>query len=213
DNPMGSWHDAGAVMDFVAALPKGCLLCLDEAYGEFAPEGTLPPIDTADPRLIRFRTFSKAHGLAGIRLGYAIATPEVATAFDRVRNHFGVNRMAQAAGVAALEDDEHLSEVIAATDAARTRIGVIAAANGLTALPSATNFVAVDCGRDGDFARAVLAALLDEGLFVRMPGIAPLDRCIRIGCGTEEDLSALEAALPRALAQAASRSASLTTAE
>ncbi|MEL7139904.1 MAG: aminotransferase class I/II-fold pyridoxal phosphate-dependent enzyme, partial [Pseudomonadota bacterium] len=160
-----------------------------------------------------FRTFSKAHGLAGIRLGYAIATPEISTAFDRVRNHFGVNRMAQAAGVAALEDDEHLSEVIAATDAARTRIGDIAAANGLTALPSATNFVAVDCGRDGDFARAVLAALLDEGLFVRMPGIAPLDRCIRIGCGTEEDLSALEAALPRALAQAASPSASLTTAE
>ncbi|MEO1724326.1 MAG: pyridoxal phosphate-dependent aminotransferase [Pseudomonadota bacterium] len=213
DNPMGSWHGAGAIMDFVAALPKGCLLCLDEAYGEFAPEGTLPPIDTSDSRLIRFRTFSKAHGLAGIRLGYAIATPEIATAFDRVRNHFGVNRMAQAAGVAALEDDEHLSEVIAATDAARTRIGDIAAANGLTALPSATNFVAVDCGRDGDFARAVLAALLDEGLFVRMPGIAPLDRCIRIGCGTEEDLSALEAALPRALAQAASPSASLTTAE
>ncbi|MEM8761462.1 MAG: aminotransferase class I/II-fold pyridoxal phosphate-dependent enzyme, partial [Pseudomonadota bacterium] len=150
---------------------------------------------------------------AGIRLGYAITTPEIASAFDRVRNHFGVNRMAQAAGVAALEDDVHLSKVIAATDAARTRIGGIAAANGLTALPSATNFVAVDCGRDGDFARAVLAALLDEGLFVRMPGIAPLDRCIRIGCGTEEDLSALEAALPRALAQAASPSASLTTAE
>ncbi|MEO0426599.1 MAG: pyridoxal phosphate-dependent aminotransferase [Pseudomonadota bacterium] len=213
DNPMGSWHGAGAIMDFVAALPEGCLLCLDEAYGEFAPEGTLPPIDTSDSRLIRFRTFSKAHGLAGIRLGYAITTPEIAAAFDRVCNHFGVNRMAQAAGVAALEDDAHLSEVIAATDAARTRIGDIAAANGLTALPSATNFVAVDCGRDGDFARAVLAALLDEGLFVRMPGIAPLDRCIRIGCGTEEDLSALEAALPRALAQAASPSASLTTAE
>ncbi|MEO1274626.1 MAG: pyridoxal phosphate-dependent aminotransferase [Pseudomonadota bacterium] len=203
DNPMGSWHDAEALMAFLDTLPEGCLLCLDEAYGEFAPAGTLPPLDATDPRLIRFRTFSKAHGLAGLRLGYAIATPETAGAFDRVRNHFGVNRIAQAAGLAALEDSAHLAHVVAATDAARTQIGAIARDNGLVALPSATNFVAVDCGRDGDFARRVLAALLAEGIFVRMPGIAPLDRCIRIGCGTSADMAALEAALPRALAAAA----------
>ncbi|MEL6766384.1 MAG: pyridoxal phosphate-dependent aminotransferase [Pseudomonadota bacterium] len=203
DNPMGSWHGADAIMAFIDALPEGCLLCLDEAYGEFAPAGTLPPLDPSDPRLIRFRTFSKAHGLAGLRLGYAIATPENAAAFERVRNHFGVNRIAQAAGLAALADSAHLAHVVAATDAARTQIRAIAAANGLTALPSATNFVAVDCGRDGDFARRVLAALLAEGIFVRMPGIAPLDRCIRIGCGTAADMAALEAALPRALATAA----------
>ncbi|MEM7498483.1 MAG: pyridoxal phosphate-dependent aminotransferase [Pseudomonadota bacterium] len=203
DNPMGSWHSAEAVMRFVDALPEGCLLCLDEAYGEFAPEGTLPPLDPSDPRLIRFRTFSKAYGLAGLRIGYAVATPETAAAFDRVRNHFGVNRLAQAAARAALGDGTHLEAVCAATEASRTRIVAIASANDLTALPSATNFVAVDCGRDGAFARAVLDALIKDGIFVRMPGIAPLDRCIRIGCGTEGDLALLEAALPRALDRAA----------
>ena len=65
DNPMGSWHGADRVLRLLDALPPGCLLVLDEAYIEFAPEGTAPPLDPADPRLIRFRTFSKAHGLAG----------------------------------------------------------------------------------------------------------------------------------------------------
>ena len=73
---------------------------------------------------------------------------------------------------------------------------------GLTALPSATNFVAVDCGGDGDFARAVLASLVERDIFVRMPGVAPLDRCIRISAGPEAEMAYLEAALPLALADA-----------
>ena len=86
---------------------------------------------------------------------------------------------------------------------ARSRIDAIALENGLTTLPSATNFVAVDCGKDGAFARRVLAGLLDQGIFVRMPGVAPQDRCIRIGCGTEAELDAFAMALPKALADAA----------
>jgi histidinol-phosphate aminotransferase len=112
--------------------------------------------------------------------------------------------MAQAAALAAVEDQDHLASVRARVAAARDRIGEIAAANGLGCLPSATNFVAVDCGADGDFARRVLAELLRRDIFVRMPGIAPLDRCIRVGAGLPADLDLLAAALPEALAAARS---------
>jgi histidinol-phosphate aminotransferase len=202
DNPMGTRHGAATIQRMIDAMPEDALLCLDEAYIEFAPEGSAPAWDVSDPRVIRFRTFSKAHGMAGLRIGYAIAAPEVAAAFDRVRNHFGVTRMAQLAAVAALEDHAHLAEVQAQVAAARNRIGEIATANGLRCLESATNFVAVDCGADGAFARRVLAELLKRDIFVRMPGIAPLDRCIRISAGTAGDLDLLASALPEALAAA-----------
>ena len=81
----------------------------------------------------------------------------------------------------------------------RARIAGIAAANGLAALPSATNFVAIDCGRDGAFARRVLEALTARGIFVRKPFVAPQDRCIRVTVGRPADLDAFAAALPRAL--------------
>ncbi|MHA1528304.1 MAG: pyridoxal phosphate-dependent aminotransferase, partial [Alphaproteobacteria bacterium] len=173
DNPMGTWAPAGRISRLIEAMPDGCLLCLDEAYIEFAPESAVPAWDTSDPRVIRFRTFSKAYGLAGLRIGYAIAAPETAAAFNRVRNHFGVSRMAQIAALAALTDEAHLASVQAGVVAARIRIGEIAAASGLACLPSATNFVAIDCGSDGDFARRVLAGLLARDIFVRMPGTAP----------------------------------------
>ena len=204
DNPMGSWHDAGTISGMIARVPPGCVLCLDEAYADLAPAGAIPPLDVADARVIRMRTFSKAHGLAGLRVGYAIGHAELVSAFDRVRNHFGLGRVAQAGAIAALADTAWLAEVQARVAQSRDAIAAIAAENGLVALPSATNFVAVDCGRDGAFARAVLAGLLAEGVFVRMPGVAPLDRCIRISCGTAADMDALRAALPKVLARARS---------
>jgi histidinol-phosphate aminotransferase len=202
DNPMGTWHGAARIAVLLAALPAGCVLCLDEAYAEFAPQGTAPAWDTDDPRLVRFRTFSKAHGLAGLRVAWAVAHPEIAAGFDRIRNHFGVNRMAQAAALAALADSGHLARVRAEVDRARERICGIARANGLAPVPSAANFVAVDCGGDGAFARRVLEGLLARGIFVRMPGVAPLDRCIRVTCGPEAEMAAFAEALPGALAAA-----------
>jgi histidinol-phosphate aminotransferase len=202
DNPMGSWWDAASVEAFAGALPDDVLLCLDEAYADFVP-GAPPAIDPGDPRVLRFRTFSKAHGMAGLRVGYALGAPEVVAPFDRVRNHFGVNRVAQAGALASLADDAHLASVIDRVERARDRIAGIAAANGLEALPSATNFVAVDCGRDGAFARAVLAALAERDVFVRMPGVAPLDRCIRVSAAPDDELDILAAELPGALAAAA----------
>jgi histidinol-phosphate aminotransferase len=148
------------------------------------------------------RTFSKAQGLAGLRVGYAIGPRALVAAFDRVRNHFGVGRVAQAGALGAMSDPGWVPEVVARVAAAREEIGRIARANGLSPLPSATNFVAVDCGRDGVFARAVLEGLLRRGVFVRMPGVAPLDRCIRVTAGRSEALAAFAAALPGALEEA-----------
>ncbi|MAM61445.1 pyridoxal phosphate-dependent aminotransferase [Maritimibacter sp. UBA3975] len=202
DNPMGSWHDAARMQEMIEAVPDGTLLILDEAYLEFAPEGTAPLIDPDDPRVIRMRTFSKAYGLAGARVGYALGAEPLITAFNKIRNHFGMARISQAGALAALRDDDWLADVQARVSAARDRIAGIAAANGLTTLPSATNFVAVDCGADGDFARRVLAELVARDIFVRMPFAAPQDRCIRVSVGTERDLDAFEAALPEALAAA-----------
>ncbi|WP_341212077.1 pyridoxal phosphate-dependent aminotransferase [uncultured Limimaricola sp.] len=199
DNPMGGVHDAATIQAMVEALPDGALLVLDEAYVEFAPEADLPRIDPADGRVIRLRTFSKAHGLAGARVGYAIGPKPLIAAFDRVRNHFGLNRMAQAGALAALLDADHLAHVVTQVTRARARIAAIAHDNGLVALPSATNFVAIDCGSDGAFAKRVVTALAERGVFVRMPGVAPLNRCIRVTAGREADLDVFAQALPPAL--------------
>ncbi|NDV51080.1 pyridoxal phosphate-dependent aminotransferase [Salipiger sp. PrR003] len=202
DNPMGSWKPGAEIAAQLGTVPEGTLLVLDEAYVEFAPEGTAPEIDIEDPRVIRFRTFSKAYGMAGARVGYALAAAPLIRAFDKIRNHFGMNRAAQAGALAGLQDRDWLEQTIEKVAAARARIAAIAQANGLRALPSATNFVAVDCGGDGAFAKAVLEGLGARGVFVRMPFVAPQNRCIRIGAGTESDLDALEEALPAALAEA-----------
>ena len=199
DNPMGSVQGPEVVGHLLARLPQDCVLILDEAYVEYAPADTAPVWELDDARLVRFRTFSKAYGLAGLRIAWAVADPELVAGLDRIRNHFGVNRMAQAAALAALEDEAHLAEVLAATGESRMRLSGIARANGLTPLPSATNFLTVDCGADGDFARAVLAELHARDVFLRMPGAIPLDRCIRLSCGPEPHMAALEQALPGAL--------------
>lgn len=202
DNPMGSWHGADRVRGMIEAVPEGALMVLDEAYVDFAPEGTAPPVAPDDPRVIRMRTFSKAHGLAGARVGYAIAAAPLIAAFDKVRNHFGMCRISQIGALASLGDPAWLAEVKAQVAGARDRIARIASQNALTPLPSATNFVTVDCGADGDFARRVLAELAERDVFVRMPGVAPLDRCIRISAGPDDQLDVLEEELPKALAAA-----------
>ena len=202
DNPMGTWHPAGTIARMIEAVPEGSLLVLDEAYVEFAPEGTAPAIDPDDPRVVRLRTFSKAYGMAGARVGYAVGAAGLITSFDKIRNHFGMGRIAQAGALAALGDAGWLAHVRSEVSAARDRIAAIGAAQGLVALPSATNFVALDCGRDGAHARRILAALIARGIFVRMPFVAPQDRCIRVSAGRPADLDAFALALPEALAAA-----------
>ena len=116
-----------------------------------------------------------------------------------MRNHFGVNRLAQAAALAALADQAYLHEVIARVASARQRISDIARSNGLEPLPSATNFVTIDCGSDGAYAKRLLDGLISLGIFVRMPGVEPLNRCIRVSSAPDTELDLFAEALPQAL--------------
>lgn len=202
DSPMGTWWSGAEIARLAEQLPPGTLLCLDEAYCDTAPAGTAPPIDVANPMVLRFRTFSKAYGLAGARVGYCLGEAELIGEFEKVRNHYGLNRVGQIAAQVALEDQAYLAATVKAIARSRERIASIARENGLKPLESATNFVAVDCGRDGAYAKRVLDGLLARDVFVRKPVVAPLDRVIRISCGLDSDLDILAAELPRALEEA-----------
>lgn len=200
DNPMGSWHDATAIAAFQDSLPEDCVLVLDEAYVDIAPSGSAPPISEIRANTIRMRTFSKAYGMAGARVGYAAGPVPLIRALEKVRNHFGMSRVSVAGALAALADQAWLENVTRQVETARDRIAEIADRHGLSALPSATNFVAIDCGGSGARAKAILTGLIDRGIFVRMPFVAPQDRCIRVSCGSERDLAAFETALRDTLA-------------
>ncbi len=131
DNPSGTHLSAAEVEAFVENLPPGVLLLLDEAYLELAPLGTAPRVAADDLRVLRLRTFSKGYGLAGARIGYAIGALEMISAFDKIRNHFGVSRISQAGALAALEDDAYLEQVVGRITASRAELVNIAKTNGL----------------------------------------------------------------------------------
>ena len=136
DNPMGTWWEAAEIERFIDALPASTMLILDEAYGETAPADR--PCRRSifhGPNVLRMRTFSKAYGLAGMRCGYAIGAEKQIGAFDKIRNHFGMNKLTQIAALAALKDQAYLKHVIARIIAGRERIAQIAASNGLAGHP------------------------------------------------------------------------------
>jgi len=203
DNPMGTWWDADEITRFVEALPPETMLILDEAYGETAPEGTLPEVDVSRPNVLRMRTFSKVYGLAGLRCGYAIGEAQTIANFEKVRNHFGMTRMAQTAAEAAIDDEDHLTWVQAQVEIGRQQLYRIAEDHDLSAIRSATNFVTIDCGRDGTFAMNVLKELGERDVFVRKPMAPGLDRCIRVSVGKAQELDIFADALGDALSAAA----------
>lgn len=200
DNPAGTWYSAEDIRVFLDKLPDDCMCILDEAYVEFAPSGTAYPTDDMDPRLIQMRTFSKAHGLAGSRIGYSIASPEVIEAFDKVRLHFNVNRVAQAGALGALQDQEFVLAVIRKVAEGRKEYEALGKELGLPTLPSATNFVTFDAGTQLR-AQAILDALAQHGVFIRKPGAPPLDRCFRVTVGTLDERRAFAEILPLVIAE------------
>lgn len=202
DNPMGTWWEADEILRFADALPETTLFVLDEAYGETGPRSAQPPVDVARPNMVTMRTFSKAYGLAGIRCGYAFGEETLIRDFEKIRNHYGTSRMAQLAGLVALEDQPWLAEVTAKVAAGRDRLAAIARANGLAPIPSATNFVTIDCGADGAFALKVMQHLLSRDIFIRKPMVPGLDRCIRVSVGLDHELDIFAEELPGALAAA-----------
>lgn len=202
DNPTGTSWNSKNINQFVSSISTRCVVLLDEAYGEFAGDDILPIIDTSLTNLVRFRTFSKAYGLAGLRVGYAIGHRDLIRQFEKIRNHFGVGKLSQVAALAALKDQRHVNNILSLVAKSKEKIYRIAADNGLAVIQSDTNFVSIDCGHGGDYARRVLESLIRMGVFVRMPAVAPLDRCIRVTCGTDSDLDLFAQSLPVALDEA-----------
>lgn len=201
NNPTGTWVGPGALREFIAAVPSHALVVLDEAYLDYALLDGVP--DSLEwvrefPRLVLVRTFSKAWGLAGLRLGYAVSHPEVADVLDRIRPAFNVNSLAQAAGTAALGDPAHVQRVAAATVAERRRVEAALRALGVPFAPSAANFLLVEVG---EAARDVNEQLLRAGIIVRPVAGYGLPRHLRISIGLPAHNDRLLAELARLAGQ------------
>jgi histidinol-phosphate aminotransferase len=197
DNPSGSFIGRATLERALAAVPSDVLFVLDEAYGDFAASTQLLP-DEIDPRIVRMRTFSKAYGLAGARIGYALADRTVTATFNKIRIQYNVNRNAQIGALAALEEEPFVAAVVAEVADGREEYAALGHRLGLPTLPSLANFVNFDLGTR-ERAEAVLAALMRAGVFVRKPGAPPIDRCIRVTVGTGEERAAFATRLAEAL--------------
>ena len=201
NNPMGTINKPLDIETLVQNLPENTMLCLDEAYIDFVDPALIPNISTNIKNIIRMRTFSKAYGMAGLRVGYAIGEKDLILNFEKIRNHFGMSRVSQVGALAALEDNDFISEVIKKASHARNRISDIALSNNCKFIPSHTNFIAIDCLKDASFAKSVLENLIKKGIFVRMPYSYPQNRCIRVTVGLDGDIDLFEQNFPIALAE------------
>ena len=200
DNPSGTWQPEPAVRRFLAELPANCMVALDEAYIDYAPTAPARALLTDDARVVTMRTFSKAHGMAGARVAYAVGDAKVCAGLDRLRLQFGVSRVAQEAARASLADEAFVAGVARAVAAGRAAYHELGRALGLPTVPSATNFVCFDLGSRAR-AEAVMAALIKRGVFVRKPPAPPLDRCIRLSVGSAQERRIVAAELRRALSE------------
>jgi len=197
DNPSGAFVPAAELARLRAGLADDVLLAIDEAYADFVPAGALPP-DRIEPGTIRLRTFSKAYGLAGARAGYAIADAAHIAVFQKIRQHFGVNRTAQIGALAALGDQDFARSVIAEVAAGREEYYELGRRLGSRTLPSATNFVCFEIGSRAQ-AETMVATLLECGVFVRKPYAPPIDGFIRVTVGTPAERAAFAAIFAEAL--------------
>lgn len=167
NNPTGTMVKAAAVRQLMAAVPRDVIVVFDEAYYEYVRDPEFP--DTIayvkeGRNAVVLRTFSKIYGLAGLRIGYGITTPEITHLLNRVRPPFNANSLAQRAALAALGDDDHVAKSRAVNAAGMEQVGQGLRTLGLAPIPSQANFLYFDVKRDG---RRVFEALLREGVIVR----------------------------------------------
>jgi histidinol-phosphate aminotransferase len=205
DNPSGAFVSAAELARLRAGLADDCLLVIDEAYADFVPPALLPP-DTLDPRTIRLRTFSKAYGLAGARIGYAVAPAAFIAAFQKIRQHFGVNRTGQIGALAALGDEAFARAVSAEVASGRAEYAALGERLGVRTLPSWTNFVCFEIGSRGA-AEAMVDSLLQRGVFVRKPYAPPIDGFIRVTVGTPAERAEFAQIFSEALARVREKAA------
>ena len=200
NNPTGTWHRAAELRAFLESLPAQVVVVLDEAYCEYVSEPEYPNglawLDRF-PNLLVSRTFSKIYGLAGLRLGYGVASVEMADLLNRLREPFTVNNLALAAGEAALADHEHVRRARDCNAQGLLELAAACQRLGLAYIPSVGNFIAVDVGRP---AGPVYEALLRQGVIVRPLAPYGMPNHLRITIGTPVQMDRLLSALPKALA-------------
>ncbi|TVR67303.1 MAG: histidinol-phosphate transaminase [Candidatus Competibacteraceae bacterium] len=188
NNPTGTWLKTAELEEFLSSIPESVIVVVDEAYGEYVEaEADCPNAlrwHDRFPNLIVTRTFSKAYGLAGLRVGYAVSHPQIADLLNRVREPFNVNSLALVAAAAALDDVSHLERGRAVNRAGMRQLQDACRPLGLNWLPSIGNFLCVDVGRPG---REIFLELLKRGVIVRPVDNYGLPRFLRISIGTQAE--------------------------
>lgn len=200
NNPTGTWLQEDALRAFVAGLPSHVICVVDEAYAEYVDQPGYPDASrwlAEFPNLVVTRTFSKAFGLAALRVGYGLSHPDLADLLNRVRQPFNVDSFAQAAALAALQDVEHLQRSVELNRDGLRQYEAGFAELGLDYIPSVGNFITVDLGRD---ATAVDQALLREGVITRPVANYGMPNHLRISVGLPQENSRCLAALKKVLA-------------
>ena len=198
-NPTGTAVNIKKLKEFVKKVPHETLVVIDEAYNEYQKEEDFD--DTAKwikecPNLIVSRTFSKAYGLAGLRIGYMVSNEEIASLVNRLRAPFNVNAIALTAAIEALDDTDHLKMVVAENAKERDRYVKYCEDHHLYMIPSQANFVSIDFKRD---AFPIYDALLHRGVIVRPLKGYKLDTILRISIGTHDENTKLFKALDEIL--------------
>jgi len=197
NNPTGTYLGKTELHAFLARLPDHVIAVVDEAYFEYVSEPDYPDALSwlpEFPNLVVTRTFSKAYGLAGLRVGYAVTSLDIADLLNRVRQPFNVNTPALEAARAALQDEDHLAKTIRLNDAGLAMLSGELASRNLKFIPSVGNFITFDLGKP---AGQLYEALLSEGVIVRPIANYGLLNHLRVTVGTEEENRIFVAALDR----------------
>ena len=199
NNPTGTWFSRRVFESFMAQVPESVLVVLDEAYVEYVTDDDfMNGFDYVNqyPNLLVSRTFSKAYGLASLRVGYAIASPDVTNILNRVRQPFNVNSFALAAAAASLQDDNFVAQSRELNSAGMNQLEAGLTALGLAYIPSKANFIAFDTGRAGV---PVFNALLQQGVIVRPVANYGMPTYLRVSIGLESENARFLAALKQVL--------------
>ena len=187
NNPTGTWEGLDEIAAMMVQVPEHVLVVIDEAYYEYAdrPEySSALDLQEQYPNLVITRTFSKAYGLASLRVGYAVSHPDVADILNRIRQPFNINSMALAAAIAVLDDHEYLNQSVEVNRTGYEQLTSRFNQLGLNFIPSAGNFIAVEVPGD---AQAMYQRLLEQGVIVRPIGLYGMPNHLRISIGLPEE--------------------------
>lgn len=199
NNPTGTWLDATALTDFLDRVPSDVVIVLDEAYTEYVEQDSFPDgmqLLSRYPNMIVTRTFSKIFGLAGLRIGYGVSSPELAAVIQRVRHPFNANLIALAAAEAALDDEQFLAQSRSVNTGGMQQLLSAFSEMGLETIPSVANFLTVDLGRE---AAPINRKLLEQGVIVRPVANYKLPNHLRITIGSESENATFLTAFRRAM--------------